>query len=442
MGIFSNQKFNGFLTISSLMNNQYEQFKLKSGKVLVYRRRDCGGGFHCRMRFRGQRGYVIKSLWTKDKEEATRDAERIYDELNYKLNKGLSIDGRKFSKVCNQYLVHLEEQVELGKAKAKKLKDYTLICERYLKNYFGKKDIDKISDADLNDYRDWRNAYWITGEGKKIKYIKYERNGKTVKSKARHKVPSSSTMNSEETVLRGIFEHGIKKGFIGREEIPNIKSGRVKSNRRPSFTLEEYRMLRVVSRARCRKSPSEAIKRKRLILHEFILVMANTGMRPIEAKTLRWKDIGSHVSTQNGKRHVVLSVRGKDKKRDLIAQPSTDTYLKRIRERQEAYAEEHEYEIRKEDYIFSDEFGNQINSFKAGFDNLLKEADLVFDNHELKRSIYSLRHLYGTFRLVYGNVDVFFLAENMGTSVDMIKRHYSHLKITQVADHLTRFIKN
>jgi len=60
----------------------------------------------------------------------------------------------------------------------------------------------------------------------------------------------------------------------------------------------------------------------------------------------------------------------------------------------------------------------------------------------LKRSIYSLRHLYGTFRLVYGNVDVFFLAENMGTSVDMIKRHYSHLKITQVADHLTRFIKN
>ena len=87
------------------MNNQYEQFKLKSGKVLVYRRRDCGGSFHCRMRFRGQRGYVIKSLWTKDKEEATRDAERIYDELNYKLTKGLSIDGKKFNKVIFPILV-------------------------------------------------------------------------------------------------------------------------------------------------------------------------------------------------------------------------------------------------------------------------------------------------------------------------------------------------
>jgi integrase len=422
------------------MSNQYDKFKLKSGKVLIYRREDCGGSFHCRMRFRGQRGYVVKSLWTKDKKEATRDAERIYDELNYKLNKGLSIDGSKFNKVCNQYLVHLEEQVELGKAKEKKLKDYTLICERYLKNYFGKKNIDKISDADLNNYRDWRNAYWVTGEGKKIEHIKYVRNGKVVKTKARHKVPSSSTMNTEETVLRGIFEHGVKKGFISRGEIPNIKSGRVKSNRRPSFDIKEYKKLIRVSTSRCSKAPSEAIRRKRLILHEFVLVMANTGMRPIEAKTLRWRDIGSHRSAEEGKPHVVLSVRGKDKKRDLIAQPETDTYLNRIRERQEAYAEEHGYKIKKDDFIFSDESGNQINSFKAGFDNLLKEADLVEDNHGLKRSVYSLRHLYGTFRLVYGNVDVFFLAENMGTSVDMIKRHYSHLKVTQVADHLTQMI--
>ena len=60
--------------------------------------------------------------------------------------------------------------------------------------------------SDINGYRDWRNAYWITGEGKKIEHIKYVRNGKVIKSKARHKVPSSSTMNTEETVLRGILD--------------------------------------------------------------------------------------------------------------------------------------------------------------------------------------------------------------------------------------------
>ena len=111
------------------MSNQYDQFKLKSGKVLVYRRDDCGGGFHCRMRFRGQRGYVIKSLWTQDKEEATRDAERIYDELNYKLTKGLSIDGRKFNKVCNQYLSHLNELMEKQEQKAAAFPSISPACK-------------------------------------------------------------------------------------------------------------------------------------------------------------------------------------------------------------------------------------------------------------------------------------------------------------------------
>ena len=223
--------------------------------------------------------------------------------------------------------------------------------------------MDKISDADINRYRDWRNAYWVTGEGKSIEHIKYKRNGKTVKLKARHKVPSSSTMNTEETVLRGVFEHGIKQGFISRSEIPNIKSERVKSNRRPSFDIKEYKKLIRVSTSRCKKAPTEVIRRKRLILHEFILVMANTGMRPIEAKTLRWRDIGSHRSKEKENPHVVLSVRGKDKKRDLIAQPDTDIFINRIRERQEAYADEHGYKIKKDDYIFSDEYGNQIKRY-------------------------------------------------------------------------------
>ena len=50
----------------------------------------------------------------------------------------------------------------------KKMTLKSAICDRYLKIYFGKKDIDKIGDADINGYRDWRNAYWITGEGKSL----------------------------------------------------------------------------------------------------------------------------------------------------------------------------------------------------------------------------------------------------------------------------------
>ena len=101
-------------------------------------------------------------------------------------------------------------------------------------------------------------------------------------------------------------------------------------------------------------------------------------------------------------------------------------YFGRIRKNQEEYAKEQGFQISKEDFVFSDEFNNPIKSFKSGFNALLEDADLVKDNHGLKRTIYSLRHTYATFRKLYGNVDVFDLAGNMGTSVDMIKRHYYH----------------
>jgi len=89
--------------------------------------------------------------------------------------------------------------------------------------------------------------------------------------------------------------------------------------------------------------------------------------------------------------------------------------------------------------VFSDEFNKPVNSFKAGFESLLKNTNLLHDNHGEKRSIYSLRHTYGTFRVIYGkNTDIFLLAENMGTSVEMIKKHYYHGNPAQVADKITK----
>ena len=440
-----------------MKNNEYDQISLKNGRLLIYRRRDCGDHFHCRMRFRGRKGYTRKSLDTRDKGESVREGEKLFDELNYKISKGLSVVGKKFSNVCDDYLKQIETQIEIESKKTvkievqlkkqnsleKKLKDQSLICERYLKSYFWKKDLNKISNTDITKYREWRNSYWITGEGSKKKYIEYERDGKKIRITPRRRVPSSSTVNNEETVLRKIFQHGFSKGYISQGEIPTIKSERVKSNQRPHFTIDDYRVMIKKSWWRCKNSPDERTRRQRLLLHNFVLIMTNTGLRPVEGMTLRWKDINYHISPTTKVKHIVLSVRGKNKKRDLIGQPNVKTYLKRLKERQKEYSKENGFKFTgKDEYVFSNEFGKPIKSFKSGFDSLIRDCGLEHDNHGGKRCIYSLRHTYGTFRLVYGNVDVFFLSENMGTSVEMIKKHYSHVKITQVSDHLTRMIKN
>jgi len=44
-----------------------------------------------------------------------------------------------------------------------------------------------------------------------------------------------------------------------------------------------------------------------------------------------------------------------------------------------------------------------------------------------QRTLYSLRHTYATLALLNDGMDVHTLARQMGTSIMMIERHYSHL---------------
>jgi integrase len=43
--------------------------------------------------------------------------------------------------------------------------------------------------------------------------------------------------------------------------------------------------------------------------------------------------------------------------------------------------------------------------------------------------LYSLRHAYATYALLYDRVPIHTLARQMGTSVLMIEKHYSHLDV-------------
>jgi integrase len=53
------------------------------------------------------------------------------------------------------------------------------------------------------------------------------------------------------------------------------------------------------------------------------------------------------------------------------------------------------------------------------------------------RTLYSLRHTYATFALLNDGMDVHTLAVQMGTSIQMIERHYSHLTPRLKKDMLT-----
>jgi integrase len=88
-------------------------------------------------------------------------------------------------------------------------------------------------------------------------------------------------------------------------------------------------------------------------------------------------------------------------------------------------------------YVFRMADGKEQQSFQKLFESFLKQHNLLIDpNTEQKRVFYSLRHTYATLALTHDMVPIHTLAKQMGTSVLMIERHYSHLQVIQAIEQL------
>ena len=68
--------------------------------------------------------------------------------------------------------------------------------------------------------------------------------------------------------------------------------------------------------------------------------------------------------------------------------------------------------------------GSLKKDFGVGFAGL---RDAVFGSGDT-RTLYSLSHTYATFKIINENMNLKKLAEQMGTSVNMIDKHYGHLE--------------
>jgi hypothetical protein len=91
-----------------------------------------------------------------------------------------------------------------------------------------------------------------------------------------------------------------------------------------------------------------------------------------------------------------------------------------------------------EDYIFLPQYPNRITASKIiqrQFKELMRLATVEDDPYTgQKHTIYSLRHTAICMRIIlsHGQVNIFNLAKNAGTSVDQIERFYArHLPLSR-----------
>lgn len=169
----------------------------------------------------------------------------------------------------------------------------------------------------------------------------------------------------------------VEKGYIREKQVPKGKLPEDKA-RREEFTLQEYRHLHTYARQWIKDAHTDYHRWYRTMAYNFILIMANTGMRTMEARNLRWRDIDVRRD-DSGRKFVTMNVHAKKKYRELVAAENVVTYLDRIKEISKATG--------SNDYVFTIQAGTSATDLYGPLiGTLLEKAGLLLSSTGARRS--------------------------------------------------------
>ncbi|MAL75008.1 MAG: hypothetical protein CMM62_08550 [Rhodospirillaceae bacterium] len=381
----------------------------------------------------------------KNLADAVRVAEDLYDDLRYKVRRGLEVKPYSFRKLYDEWLAANKHILSIHR-----LKYIEGTAKRYLLPYFGNMSLESIKSREVERYWVWRINYWCSEEGESKISAATASNAHRYRRKTTlgnvAKIPAQKSLEMEQSVIRQIVKWGVRMGITDR--MPEVRAPKLKAkstiSRRPAFQLEEwqrlYRYMRswtsegaqTVTDAKSirKRGPHSRHLFQRNMIRNYILFMAMSGLRPNEAKQLKWRDF-SNFKTEDGIDHLVIHVPETTKTGGRACVPLRST--KRVLDRLRSLSPNN----RNDDLVFCDFEGNPVQNFGKTFKKLLIQMDMLHDKSGQARTIYSLRHTYATFRLLYGHARVDDLARNMGTSPALIQNHYSHVNVYNRATELS-----
>ncbi|TVQ83232.1 MAG: site-specific integrase [Micavibrio sp.] len=371
---------------------------LMGGKLHVYKREN-SEYWQCSTYLAGKNRRV--STKEENLSKAKDFAEDWYLELHGKHKRGEVKNEKTFRKAVDQFLREYDFITE-GQRNQKYVDNQRMRLEVHLIPFFGKMGLSEITPGVVQEYRIHRREKALEKFGKP---------------------PARSTMHQEVVALRQVLKTAIRHGWL--QHLPDLSEpyrGSSKVSHRAWFSPQEYKQLYTATRNRAKNPIRERYKWEYEQLHDFVLFMANTGLRPDEAIRLEHRDV--EIAYDEGSNQTILeiSVRGK---RGVGFCKSTTGAVKpyeRLRDREKPkYIDESQGKPKPTDKVFPKTHRQLLN-------NILEEERLKFDREDQPRTAYSLRHTYICFRLMEG-ADIYQIAKNCRTSVEMIEKYYaSHIK--------------
>lgn len=396
-----------------------------------------------------------KTLGTADEEQALQRAYEIWHERSFRNRQGLSLDSHPFSEVAEEFIDKIVAEAERNERSQYHPIYWPPIIRRFPVGYFGDRPIETITTTDIERYLEWRKTYWTTGPGLQVQKIRCERaDGRVFIRPAPRKVAALSTIKGEMVIIRELFEQAAKWGYSKAIVIPAVKARMKPDTRRPGFSPEEYERLLNKSLERI-SEPQQSVKlikakdgrvwtqstltdrvrSDRVRLHAYIEFMASSGLRPTEAKNLKWNNILRYRETKDlplFQQDARLQVYGKSKHGNAVPLHGAIQALHML---WNVFVSEVGREPADSDPVFADARGAPILSFQRGLNALLKAADLERDQRGVKRTSYSFRHFYIS-QMLANNVSIHHVARNTRTSIAMIDKHYAQVNTEQIKDFL------
>jgi integrase len=295
--------------------------ELKIG-LLIFRRGDVKHrNWYCRIKLPQADRYKTVCLKTSDIDAAK---ERAFDEdadLRFRIKHDVPIFNRPFSGVAREFLAQQKERAEVGEITHHRWKTIDSVIHSQLNRYVGSIQINQLGPDRWSGYPIWRRK-----DAMKRKADEDERQarlaqaeGKLAQAKVQGEIPrdrhgrvriptgevSDASIRSEMSIFRSIMAYAASRKFINESQVFNGRLPLAKV-RREEFTPEEYRHLHTYARKWVKQAPTARSKWYRTVAYNFVLIMCNTGMRPPEAKNLRWRDVAIRKDDQ-GRTLVILA---------------------------------------------------------------------------------------------------------------------------------------
>lgn len=369
------------------------------GKGIAIYRQSHTKSIYARLRI--DKKEIRRTLSTSDLDEAKQKAWLLKADLSDKVAKGIPIYQNKILSIADACQAVIK-QLESSKNYKTTHSDYARIFRNEIIPHFHRKGIDELTSKNLRIYFEQRTF-------------------------------SRSRLTIHKGCFKRLFLYLEEEELMKKSDFPSLPKNVLKDKSKIGIDLDERDIEKIKDFIRSDEfvnqvSLSPASIENRKILAELFDFLLATGIRTgEEIKGLTYSDITSYEDL-----YTIKIRKGKSKdhlqREALLSEEAINAIINvaKITTNRTDIDEDNFLNL-SERLIFENSFGKMADFCKIFNDVIhkMKKKNLGLKH---KYTLYSCRHTYITKQLLNG-VDMYLVAKQCGNSLEMIQKHYDHVKL-------------